>query len=30
MSFKASITGIFEIELHGSGESIAELRVDPE
>ena len=28
-SFKASITGIFEIELHGSGEQIAELRVDP-
>jgi hypothetical protein len=28
-SFKASITGIFEIELHGSGEIIAELRVDP-
>jgi hypothetical protein len=28
-SFKASITGIFEIELHGSGEPIAELRVDP-
>jgi len=28
-SFKANITGIFEIELHGSGEQIAELRVDP-
>jgi hypothetical protein len=28
-SFKADITGIFEIELHGSGEVIAELRVDP-
>ena len=28
-SFKASITGIFEVELHGSGEQIAELRVDP-
>lgn len=28
-SFKATITGIFEIELHGSGEQIAELRVDP-
>ncbi len=28
-SFKASITGIFEVELHGSGEPIAELRVDP-
>ena len=23
------ITGIFEIELHGTGEQIAELRVDP-
>ena len=29
-SFKASITGIFEIELHGTGEQIGELRVDPE
>ena len=28
-SFKASITGIFEIELHGSAEQIGELRVDP-
>jgi hypothetical protein len=28
-SFKATITGIFEIELHGAGEQIAELRVDP-
>jgi hypothetical protein len=28
-SFEASITGIFEIELHGAGEQIAELRVDP-
>lgn len=28
-SFKASITGIFELELHGTGEPIAELRVDP-
>ena len=28
-SFKATITGIFEIELHGSGEQIGELRVDP-
>lgn len=28
-SFEASITGIFEVELHGSGEPIAELRVDP-
>lgn len=30
MSFKASITGIFEIEFEGSAEQIAELRVDPE
>ncbi len=29
MSFKASITGIFEIEFEGSAEQIAELRVDP-
>jgi hypothetical protein len=29
VSFKASITGIFEIELHGSGEQIASLRVEP-
>ena len=29
VSFKATITGIFEIEFHGSGEQIAELRVDP-
>jgi hypothetical protein len=28
-SFEADITGIFEIELHGSGEVIGELRVDP-
>ena len=28
-SFKADITGIFEIELHGSSEPIGELRVDP-
>ena len=28
-SFEADITGIFEIELHGSGEVIAQLRVDP-
>jgi hypothetical protein len=28
-SFKASITGIFEIELHGTAEQIGELRVDP-
>jgi hypothetical protein len=30
VSFKASITGIFEIEFHNSGTQIAELRVDPE
>jgi hypothetical protein len=30
VSFPATITGIFEIELHGTGEQIAELRVDPE
>jgi hypothetical protein len=29
VSFRASITGIFEIELHGSGDPIAQLRVDP-
>ena len=29
VSFKASITGIFEIELEDSGEQIGELRVDP-
>jgi FtsP/CotA-like multicopper oxidase with cupredoxin domain len=29
MSFKASITGIFEIELEHSGQQLAELRVDP-
>lgn len=29
VSFPADITGIFEIELHGSGEPIAELRVNP-
>ena len=29
MSFKASITGIFEIEFEGSAEQIGELRVDP-
>ena len=28
-SFKASITGIFEIEFEKSGEQIGELRVDP-
>ena len=29
VSFPATITGIFEVELHGTGEPIAELRVDP-
>jgi hypothetical protein len=29
MAFRATITGIFEIELHGAGEPIGELRVDP-
>jgi hypothetical protein len=29
VSFKASITGIFEIELEGSATQLAELRVDP-
>jgi hypothetical protein len=29
VSFKASITGICEVELHGSGEQIAALRVEP-
>jgi FtsP/CotA-like multicopper oxidase with cupredoxin domain len=29
VSFKATITGIFEIEFHGSAEQIGELRVDP-
>jgi heme/copper-type cytochrome/quinol oxidase subunit 2 len=29
VSFPAEITGIFEIELHNSGEQIAQLRVDP-
>jgi type IV secretory pathway VirB10-like protein len=29
VSFKATIQGIFEIEFHGSGEQIGELRVDP-
>lgn len=28
-SFKATITGIIEVELHGSGLQIAELRVEP-
>jgi hypothetical protein len=30
VSFPADITGIFEIEFHGSGEQIASLRVDPD
>ena len=29
VSFKADITGICEVEFHGSGEPIAELRVEP-
>ncbi len=29
VSFKATITGIFEIEFEDSAEQIAELRVDP-
>jgi hypothetical protein len=29
VSFKANITGIVEIEFHGSGEQIAELTVEP-
>jgi pyruvate/2-oxoglutarate dehydrogenase complex dihydrolipoamide acyltransferase (E2) component len=29
VSFPATVTGIFEIELHGTGEQIAQLRVDP-
>ena len=29
VSFPADVTGIFEIEFHGSGEQIAQLRVDP-
>ena len=29
ISFPATITGIFEIEIHDTGEQIAELRVDP-
>lgn len=28
-SFEAEAEGIFEVELHGSGEQIAELRVEP-
>jgi hypothetical protein len=30
VAFPATITGIFEIELHGSGTPIAELKVEPE
>jgi len=30
VAFEAGITGIFEVELRGSGEQIAQLRVDPE
>lgn len=30
MSFKADITGIFEVELEHSAQQLAELRVDPE
>ena len=29
VSFKATITGIFEIEFHHSGESIGQLKVEP-
>ena len=29
VSFEASITGIFEVEFHGSGTPIAELKVEP-
>ena len=29
VSFKASITGIFEVEFHGSGTQIGELKVEP-
>jgi hypothetical protein len=29
VAFKADITGIIEIEFHGSGETIAELKVEP-
>ena len=29
VSFKGSITGIFEIEFHGSGTQIGELKVEP-
>jgi hypothetical protein len=30
VSFPAEITGIFEIEFHGTGEQIGQLRVDPD
>jgi hypothetical protein len=30
VSFPADITGIFEIEFHGTGEQIGQLRVDPD
>ncbi len=30
VAFKAGITGIFEVELHGSGEVIGQLKVEPE
>jgi len=29
VAFKGNITGIFEVELHGSGEAIAQLKVEP-
>jgi hypothetical protein len=29
VAFEAGITGIFEIELHGSGEAIGQLKVEP-
>jgi hypothetical protein len=29
MSFKATITGIFEVEFHNAGQPIAELKVEP-
>lgn len=29
VAFKADITGVIEIEFHGSGETIAELKVEP-
>lgn len=30
ISFKATITGVFEIELHGADEQIGQLRVNPQ